>query len=234
MALKPVDNFPGQIAPADAEYPYGKARDVAAPGDNLGTPYNALKINDDFGFHQALLDAAGITPSGVPDKVGASQYLDAINALIANAVGALQEAAYPVGSIYVNATVATNPATLLGFGTWVSVGAGRVLVGLDAGDPDFNTAGQVGGSKTHALTSAQLPNHNHQWNVDSVGGATTRLDLTGGNDGSFDGAGAQQPFTADPMEGDWYTGGVRGIAGVVEAHNNVQPYLVVYMWRRTA
>jgi hypothetical protein len=58
---------------------------------------------------------------------------------------------YPVGSVYINASVSTNPGTLLGFGTWAAFGAGRVLVGLDAGDVDFDTVEETGGAKTHTL-----------------------------------------------------------------------------------
>jgi hypothetical protein len=53
---------------------------------------------------------------------------------------------YPVGSIYTNATVSTNPATLLGFGTWTAFGAGRVMVGFDSGNALFDTAEETGGS----------------------------------------------------------------------------------------
>jgi hypothetical protein len=53
---------------------------------------------------------------------------------------------FPVGSIYTNATNATNPGTLLGFGTWTAFGAGRVMVGFDAGNALFDTAEETGGS----------------------------------------------------------------------------------------
>ena len=56
--------------------------------------------------------------------------------------------AYPVGAVFI-AVVATNPATLLGYGTWAAIAAGRMLVGLDAGDTDFDVAEEVGGAKTH-------------------------------------------------------------------------------------
>ena len=75
--------------------------------------------------------------------------LTGVTATIANA--------YPVGSIYMNATNATNPGTLLGFGTWASFGAGRVLIGLDSSDTDFDSAEETGGSKTHTLSVAELP-----------------------------------------------------------------------------
>ena len=51
--------------------------------------------------------------------------------------------------------------TLLGFGTWSSFGEGRVLIGIDSSDSDFDSAEETGGSKTHTLTEAQLPSHRH-------------------------------------------------------------------------
>jgi hypothetical protein len=74
---------------------------------------------------------------------------------------------YPVGSIYTNATVSTNPATLLGFGTWTAFGAGRVMVGFDSGNALFDTAEETGGSAdaitvshTHTATVTD-PGHSH-------------------------------------------------------------------------
>jgi hypothetical protein len=75
---------------------------------------------------------------------------------------------YPVGSIYTNATVSTNPATLLGFGTWTAFGAGRVMVGFDAGNALFDTAEETGGSAdaitvshTHTATSTDSGHVTH-------------------------------------------------------------------------
>ena len=75
------------------------------------------------------------------------------------------EKIYPVGSIYINATNSTNPGTLLGFGTWTAFGAGRVPVGIDSSDTDFDTAEETGGSKTHTLTTNELPSHTHTHTV---------------------------------------------------------------------
>lgn len=138
--------------------------------------------------------------------------LTGVTATIANA--------YPVGSIYMNATNATNPGTLLGFGTWAAFGEGRVLIGIDSSDTDFDTAEETGGSKTHTLTESQIPSHRHQ---------------VGSNDSSagFGGAAGNQEFIQNFGSGignpcnTSFTGGG-------SAHNNVQPYIVVYMWKRTA
>ena|SRR3990167_363998 len=78
---------------------------------------------------------------------------------------------YPVGSIYAS-IVSTNPATLFGFGTWAAFGAGRVLVGLDATDPDFDVSKETGGAKTVAaigtnsvptFTGSALGTHAHDY-----------------------------------------------------------------------
>jgi len=82
MALNPAAAYPGQISTIDlVGYPYGRARNVLAIGDGTGTPLEQQWLSDLFGFEQALLAFAGITPSGTPDKVGASQYLDALKFL---------------------------------------------------------------------------------------------------------------------------------------------------------
>lgn len=79
MAINPESRYPGNISPSDAEYPYGKARNIAQPGDGTGTPWEAAIVNDIFGFQQALLSEAGITPSGDPDTATNSQYLNALD-----------------------------------------------------------------------------------------------------------------------------------------------------------
>lgn len=84
MAVSPVAAYPSNVDTSDpVGYPLGKARDVSPPGSGNGTPYTALLHNDIFGFQQALLAAAGIVPTGTPDKVGASQYLQALQTLFA-------------------------------------------------------------------------------------------------------------------------------------------------------
>jgi hypothetical protein len=86
MALKPSVRYPAQTD-TDAAYPQGKARNAGSFQDGTGTPLEKDWLNDDWGHKQALLDAAGITPTGDPDEVGASQYLDAQRALFFNVDG---------------------------------------------------------------------------------------------------------------------------------------------------
>jgi len=123
------------------------------------------------------------------------------------------QAVYPVGSIYINAAVSTNPASLLGFGTWAAFGAGRVIVGLNASDSDFDTAQETGGAKTHTLSTSEIPSHTHNSNFVTGGSGVSGVSTDGNYDAATNATSA--------------TGG----GG---AHNNLQPYIVAYMWRRTA
>lgn len=133
---------------------------------------------------------------------------------------ALKDALYPVGSIYTNATDATNPATLIGFGTWVAFGSGKVPVGIDAGDTDFDTAEETGGTKTHTLTTSELPSHTHSISYEQSGPG-------GNNVNSSYYAGISSNVSGGFSRNTNSTGGD-------QAHNNLQPYIVVYMWKRTA
>lgn len=83
MALIYSDLYPLQTL-IDAAYPQGKAKNVVSAGDGTGTPWEAQLINDFFGFQQSLLDEAGITPSGSPDEVGASDYMDSLKRILSD------------------------------------------------------------------------------------------------------------------------------------------------------
>jgi hypothetical protein len=149
-------------------------------------------------------------------------------------VQAALAAAYPVGSIYINATSSTNPATLLGFGTWVAFGAGRVPVGLDASNAAFDTAEETGGSAdaitvshTHTATVTD-PGHKHEvsWAQRNEGGATGRqyympFDSAGG----FTDVGVNSKVTGISVS--------NSTTGSSGTNANLQPYIVVRMWKRT-
>lgn len=131
--------------------------------------------------------------------------------------------AFPIGAVFIS-VVSTNPATLLGYGTWLAFGAGRVLVGLDSSDIDFDTAEETGGAKTVTLTAAQsgLPQHRHQILRErsaTTGGATTQIARTADTSSTID----TNVFTENAAA-----------ANAAEAHSIVQPYIVVYMWKRAA
>lgn len=146
-------------------------------------------------------------------------------------VQAALAAMYPVGSIY-SSTVSTNPATLFGFGTWVAYAAGRVLVGDGGGF----TAGSTGGSAdatvvshTHTATSTVTdPGHSHtSYSIDFAGG------------GGYNVAGNAYTGTLTGRTTTTSTTGVTVATTVASTGSsgtnaNLQPYVVVYMWTRTA
>lgn len=104
MAIKLADQYPGKTAGTNTDYPLGQARNVTVPGDGTGTPWEAAIVNDDQGFKQALLEAADITPSGNPDTAVNSQYLQAINKLISDAVASLRSTQFGIGQTWRNVT----------------------------------------------------------------------------------------------------------------------------------
>jgi len=133
------------------------------------------------------------------------------------AAGALTDVVYPVGSIFTTVTNYANSAAVvnaIGGTTWTAFGAGKVLVGLDSSDTDFDTAEETGGAKTHTLTTSEMPAHNHTY--------VRKGTVTGGSTSGGDVNSVGQ-FTDNTST----TGGGA-------AHNNLQPYIVVYMWKRTA
>lgn len=130
--------------------------------------------------------------------------------------------AYPVGSIYLNASSSTNPATLLGFGVWQALGAGRMLIGVGSatdtrGESKTFAAGAIGGEYNHVLTVAEMPSHSHTTPQGSVAPPAP------GNYASGDDT-SSTAFANPPS----------GSAGGDQPHNNLPPYLAVYMWVRTS
>lgn len=150
-------------------------------------------------------------------------------------VAAIQ-ALYPVGSIYINAGVTTNPGTLLGFGTWVAFGAGRVMVGLNGADALFDALEETGGSKdaivvshTHTATVSD-PGHGHAYT------GYTGLFSGGGNgitvmNAATGTSGTQSFTTGSASTGVSVSNSSTGSSGT---NANLQPYITVAMWKRTA
>jgi hypothetical protein len=123
---------------------------------------------------------------------------------------------YPVGSIYMSVN-ATNPSELFG-GTWVAWGSGRVPVGVDTSDSDFSTIEKTGGEKTHELSINEMPSHTHanyakRTNVTINSSGNTIISCHRSNTGAS-------------------TGDNIGKTGSNAPHNNLQPYITCYMWKR--
>lgn len=167
---------------------------------------------------------------------------------------------YPVNSILLSIDPA-NPATYLGGGTWVRWGKGRVPVSLDEAQAEFDTVQETGGAKTVALSVADMPSHAHGGGTGWQSADHSHTGYTSENGSHQHGyiAQATSPQTAN---GNWnyYTGRVGSATdpagshthaiqtygasnnhyhgvnaeGSGTAHNNLQPYIVCYMWVRTA
>jgi microcystin-dependent protein len=158
---------------------------------------------------------------------------------------------WPVGAVYTSFDAA-NPGTTIG-GTWIAVSQGRVLVGAGTSDQAF-VAGTTGGASTHTLTIAQMPSHthlqqehNHTQNPHSHPqhdatwmnvGPKVRMPGSGVSGSLYASAlGLEVPAgasTKDTTATNNPAKAVNDYTGSGTAHNNLQPYLVVFMWRRTA
>jgi hypothetical protein len=145
-------------------------------------------------------------------------------------ITALGNLFYPVGSIYSNASNATNPGTLLGFGTWTQFGAGRMMMGAGG---SFSP-GATGGSNdatlpSHTHTASNVtndPTHSHSWDYLPMNGTQS-----GG--GSFAGGSGGSQGTSSSATNITVTTTIVA-AGVSPTNANLPPYIVVYMWQRTA
>lgn len=128
---------------------------------------------------------------------------------------------YPVGSIYMSVNP-INPSELFPLTAWAEWGKGRVPVGVDTSQTEFNKAEKTGGSKAVTLTVDQIPSHTHKVPKPEWYGTTSQSDT---------GFGLLR--TKNPIK-DGSDGFVSASAGGGKAHSNLQPYITCYMWVRTA
>lgn len=165
-------------------------------------------------------------------------------------VQAALQALHPVGSIYINATNSTNPGTLLGFGTWTAFGAGRVPVGFNAANPLFDTAEETGGSAdaitvshTHSFSATTDTQGAHQhltggnWEGNPFGQPIARYGYADGWVGvrTANGGGTgYDSYTSSNGSHNHSVSGTTGSTGSSGTNANYQPYITVYMWKRTA
>lgn len=165
----------------------------------------AIVTNADYVEEAVLLGDEGTSETETP-------WIDAASIIWSTMVDKI----YPVGSIYMSASLSTPEAvgSVLG-GTWTAWGAGRVPVGVDTSDSSFDTVEETGGEKTHKLTIAEMPSHKHSLPY-----------RTGGGGGST--------WYTDPGTADGYSDSKAQAVGGDGSHNNLQPYITCYMYKRTA
>lgn len=169
--------------------------------------------------------------------------------LLKDYIQSLAATVYPVGSIYMSVN-STNPSTYFG-GTWVAWGSGRVPVGINTSDTNFSTVEKTGGASTVTLTTSQMPSHTHTFTgssatTNSKGAHTHTLNLT---KTTWSGSSSSRvvvdssDYTALTNDATSSAGahthtvtakGSNANTGGGGSHTNLQPYIVCYMWKRTA
>ena len=159
---------------------------------------------------------------GITDSEN-SEFATIINNLSAR-VATLENQIYPVGSIYISVS-ATNPSEIFG-GTWESYGEGRTLIGAGSGTDANNETvdfaeGSTGGEYRHTLLVEEMPSHNHQSGTEAL------YNNFGG--GIY--VGQRTWWTSNTMYSA-YSQANTSTTGNSQPHNNLQPYIVTYMWKR--
>lgn len=135
---------------------------------------------------------------------------------------------YPIGSIYMNVN-STNPERLFG-GTWEQI-QGKFLLGMSSSYP----AGSQGGEASHTLTTDEMPSHGH--NPANEAGyygfiTNSKKAFSIGDMGSQSGSGRYYPYASAAFDISRNT--LTGTTGGGKSHNNMPPYLSIYIWKRIA
>ena len=214
-------------------------KDTLPTGDS-GKIVKGTEIDSEFNAIASAIsskaDTASPTFTGTPAAPTASSGTNTTQIATTAFVTAALQAVYPVGSIYINATSSSNPSSLLGFGTWTAFGAGRVIVGLDAGNAAFDTAEETGGSAdaivvshTHTATSTVTdPGHTHNIQNQGQGTVDTEFQSNRGNGTNVYTVPTDSATTSITVA---TTNASTGSSGT---NANLQPYITVRMWKRTA
>lgn len=194
MALIIEDKYPGKSNAGDANYPFGSARNISTPGDGTGTPLEQDWLNDLFGFQQSLLTSAVITPNGLPDVVGNSQYLEALQFIISTSSNA--EAALPR---YAQALISAADGNIVQFK------AGALLDSIGA--HPWQTIGPIVSGALGALDLMNAPT-----GTDVLGSDTSSIQAKLGLDTPS--LGSVTPLTGQFDR--WYTGDVQSLSSGAE------------------
>ena len=194
--------------------------DKVVSGDDFNTEFTAVKTA--VNSKADLNGSASESFSASTATAGTNTTQVATTAFVTTAL----DAVYPVGAIFTTVTAYANSAAVvaaIGGTTWVAFGAGKVIIGVDSSDTDFDTVEETGGSKTHALTTAEMPAHTHTASISSTSQTGNNTDQGGGG----------RPYMRQGSNNGGLTATTDSTGGG-SAHTIVQPYITVYMWKRTA
>ena len=221
-------SFNGKVPVGDSYVKIKSNGDVAI--NITDGEFYAVKDYDEIGVSINGSEEPALTREELAKKIAELEKIVSDNkSELENKINSNFDKVYPVGSIYIS-TSSANPSTIYG-GTWERYGQGKTLVGLNEGEPEFNTINKTGGEKTHTLTINEMPSHNH-----NLGGHTF---LWGENVGTVNiknanaeaGATSQNRLYTYQNQYGWANTLVNGGS---QPHNNLQPYITVYMWKRTS
>jgi hypothetical protein len=162
---------------------------------------------------------------------------------------------YPVGSVFLS-VLATSPATLLGFGTWARIAEGQMLTGFKTGDSDFGTLEATGGAKTKTITQANLPNvsvgnasaththsgttsgqsqtHTHKYGDSTANVGQGSTHQSANNNSGYDSGNASVDHTHTVTTGTESATHAHSLGGSGTALDVINPFFVIYAWKRTA
>lgn len=207
-------------------------------GQNAGKWSDWLTVLDSANFNSYAPTKTGGGASGtwginISGNAASATNADKVNGYHASD---LLGKIYPVGSIYMSMS-ATNPHDLFGVGTWKRISQGRMLLGAD--DSTYK-AGATGGEATHTLTAAEMPAHSH--GISTSGDHSHYFYGSDGNNGPLtEGDGLDTEGNSHFTRNVRFTTSSAGAhthtisnSGGGAAHNNMSPYLVCYIWQRTA
>lgn len=245
-AIQATDEIP--LARAGGNFKYTGLKGALDAKENAGTAASAVSTHEALSDPHtvyltvseadALYEAAGAVSTHAGEADPHPGYLtqaegDARYSLTTHTHAGGGGEAFPVGSVFI-AVVDTDPATLLGYGTWAAFAAGRMLVGVNSGDTDFDTAEETGGSKT----SSAVVNHTHPVNitdpqhahVENLNSATTG-GLRGATPDTSTNTSTATGFSTAPAS-TGITATTSNPAGGVASFSLMNPYIAVYMWKR--
>lgn len=202
------------------------------------TVQKALDTLDDLtiSFNIHSLTAETITS---PDELPFSDVSDSNNnkkTTFGNMVIEVAKILYPIGSIYTS-IVSTNPATLFGFGTWSQIAGGKVLVGQTGSDADFDTAEETGGNKTidisHTHSTPALQHAGTAVGNHTISHTTINTSVSSGGGTALSSVGNHTNVSHSVTQPNDHSAGTSGSGGSA-TQNIMNPYYVVYLWKRTA